>query len=395
MHEALDTTTGQRVALKQLQRFESDGLLRFKREFRALADIRHENLVRFGELVSEDDEWFFTMELVEGVPLHDYVMAEGDTSAGGSAFRFRFDEARLKASFSQLVEGVHAIHCAGMLHRDLKPPNVLVTKEGRVVILDFGLVVHLGADDATRSTQVVGTPAYMSPEQAQGKGAGTPSDWYAVGLMLFEALTGELPFKGGVFEMIVQRHTEDPARPSTLDRSLPKELDDLCYRLIARDPEARPSYEELSRAFGSQPPRPPTPQIRTAGEIFVGRTAELARLREAFQTVKDGGAAQVLVGGPSGIGKTSLIKHFLDEIQAEDRRALLLRGRCYRSESVPYKAFDGLMDDLTDHLTRLETAEAARFLPRDWPARPPVSRAARAGRAGCEPSRERRGPRRP
>ncbi|MFV1989013.1 MAG: serine/threonine protein kinase, partial [Gemmatimonadota bacterium] len=369
VHEALDTTTGERVALKHLRRFDSDGLLRFKREFRALADIRHENLVRFGELVSEGDEWLFTMELVDGIPLLAYVTTEGRASmAGGDSYRYRFDESRLRSTFSQLVEGVHAIHGAGLLHRDLKPPNVLVTPEGRVVILDFGLVVHLREDNATRSTQVVGTPAYMSPEQANGKGASTPSDWYTMGLMLFEALTGGLPFEGSAYEMIVKRHTEDPPRPSARSRSVPKDLDELCHRLIARDPDARPAYAELSGAFGTPAVVSPAPRAKVSDDIFVGRVPELARLREAFQRVQTGGSATVLIGGSSGIGKSALVRHFLEELEDRERDVLVLRGRCYWRESVPYKAFDGLIDDLTDYLSRLDSTDAARFLPRDWPA---------------------------
>ncbi len=367
VHEALDTTTGERVAVKQLRRFDSDGLLRFKREFRSLADIRHPNLVRFGELLSEGEDWLFTMELVRGVSLLDYLTAESRSAgSSGASFRYRFDESRLRSTFSQLVEGVQAIHGVGLLHRDLKPSNVLVTAEGRVVILDFGLVAHLSEDNATRSTQIVGTPAYMSPEQADGKGVSTPSDWYSMGLMLYESLTGELPFKGSAYELIVKRHTQEAPKPSAGGRPVPEDLDDLCHRLLARAADGRPAYPELASAFRSG--TSPIPRPTVTDDIFVGRGAELEVLGEAFARVQAGRPATVLIGGTSGIGKTSLVRRFLEEVERQSSGLLVLRGRCYQRESVPYKAFDGLIDDLTGYMNRLDSVEAARFLPRDWPA---------------------------
>jgi serine/threonine protein kinase len=173
--------TGDEVALKTLSSTTATRLYRFKREFRALADVSHRNLIRLYELVvPEEGTAFFTMELLDGRPFVEWV--RGSTPAGTLP-----DLERLEQALRQLVEGVHHLHTHGCIHRDLKPSNVLVTGEGRVVVLDFGLVSELSEPDRgiTRDQQILGTPSYMAPEQALAKPVGPAADWYAVGVMLF------------------------------------------------------------------------------------------------------------------------------------------------------------------------------------------------------------------
>ena len=168
VYEAYDRLERGLVALKVLRFAEADALYRFKKGFRALADIRHPNLVSFYELTSEDGLWFFSMELVPGV---DFIE---------SLTRPDFD--RVRHITLQLARGLHAVHRHGRVHRDIKPPNVLVTGDDRAVLLDFGLVTELqriGIPEAAPLT--VGTPAYMSPEQALALPGSAASDWYSAG----------------------------------------------------------------------------------------------------------------------------------------------------------------------------------------------------------------------
>src|SRR5437660_3186688 len=212
VYEAFDRRRQTRVALKVLRDAQGDPLYRFKREFRALVDVSHPNLVALDELLTDGQFWFFTMELVRGVPMTAYVRpADGPApDARTGRPRGRLNERHLRAVLSQLADALTSIHRRGIVHCDLKPSNVLVTDKGRVVVLDFGLVserplASLGDPPAQSSASVLvvlGTPAYMAPEQAGTRLVTPAADWYSVGVMLYEALTGQLPFAGSNLDVL-------------------------------------------------------------------------------------------------------------------------------------------------------------------------------------------------
>ncbi|WP_437636729.1 serine/threonine-protein kinase [Sorangium sp. So ce854] len=421
VYEAQDRERGVRVAMKVLRRLDAAGLYRFKREFRALSEVVHPNLVALHELFSEGDQWFFTMDLVEGTDFLSFVRgaAEPDGTPAGAraapepgalsdAGRAPAADPRrwgpLRGALLQLAQGLVALHAAGKLHRDLKPSNVLVTPAGRVVILDFGLVTELKAGPLDQSTgQMAGTPAYMAPEQGADEPLSPACDWYAVGVMLHEALTGRTPFLGAALEVILQKHLEEPPPPRALSPDIPADLDELCAALLRRRPEDRPPASEVLRRLA-----PPSggeagassgaePAIERAP--FVGRRAHLDALRGAFERAKGGegkaGRATTLhLRGTSGMGKTALVRRFLDELAGpRGGGAVVLEGRCYERESVPYKAVDSLVDALSRHLARLPGREAAELLPRDVHA---VVRLfpvlGRVEAIACAPRREREPP---
>ena len=255
-----------------------------------------------------------------------------------------------------------AIHRAKKLHRDLKPSNVLVTASSRVVILDFGLVAAPGP---RRERRVVGTPAYMSPEQAQGVPLGPPSDWYSVGVMLFEALTGALPYEGDARTIMRDKQALDAPDPRTRDEGIPDDLAELCLGLLRRDPRERTTGPELLRALGGDGERGIAPDLDAAP--LVGRDLHLSSLEEAFAASRTTQAVTMLVLGASGMGKSALCRRFLDGL-VEAQGALVLEGRCYERESVPYKALDALVDALTDYLAALPRDQADALLPADTPA---------------------------
>src|SRR5262245_3405468 len=163
VYEAVDVERGARVALKTLPRFHPVALYRFKQEFRTLANLAHESLVPLYELISDGTTWFFTMELIEGVDFLTYVHrtvsgAEADDEThGGLEPKCWADPDRLRSTMRQIVEGVLHLHDHGILHRDLKPSNVLVRRDGRVAILDFGLVTQLDAVGGQDETIAAGS----------------------------------------------------------------------------------------------------------------------------------------------------------------------------------------------------------------------------------------------
>ncbi len=397
VYDAIDRDHGTRVALKTLTHLAPASLLRFKREFRSVADLSHPNLVSLYELSCEDDLWFFTMERIDGSNFLAWLRGgSGRPSSGGrpelddptvrgrdasTPARERLEAIptaprsipQLREAFAQLVRGVRALHAADLLHLDIKPSNVLVDRGGRVVIVDFGLVRTLdrsevvaaeGAAESlppgTEPSSISGTPAWMAPEQYSGEGIGPASDAYAVGLMLYAALTGVPAFASSSIPLLwFAKRTMTPTPPQVLLSDLPSDLCDLAMALIRPDPARRPSGDEIAAALAGGGAGPEVTVERRARTRIVGRKIERERLKKVLASAQRVPMA-VHVVGPSGVGKTTL----LDELAAQARSALVLRGRCYERESVPYKAFDGPLDQLAAHLCeRDERAPHAA-----WPA---------------------------
>jgi len=395
VYEAVDSEHGDRkVAVKVLRTRDAESLMRLKREFRALTDVRHPNLVAIYELFADGEVWFFTLELVEGVDFlawlrpHDDVSGEAQTTkvplpispsprtrgegqGGGLAGQGTtataspvpaLDLPRLRAAFRQLAQGVAFLHSQGRIHRDLKPSNVLVTAEGRVVILDFGLVAELEGEGSLGEGQgqaIVGTAIYMSPEQATSGPVTGASDWYAVGVMLFQALTGRVPFDGPPVQVMLEKQRRPAPAPRDLVPGVPAELDALCVALLRQSPAERPGVSEILSALGVDAPPPP----RRVETDFIGREAELETLRQSLALSRGGEPRVVRVFGASGIGKSALLRRFL--LEAEAGGAVGLSGRCYERESVPFKALDSVVDALARYLAGLPAERVDALLPRD------------------------------
>jgi eukaryotic-like serine/threonine-protein kinase len=391
VYEAVDRDRNARVALKTLRTLKPDAILRFKNEFRALQDLHHPNLVSLGELFEEQEQWFFTMEMVRGVHFLDYVRGGADASAiptqpavnapnsddqstvigpvsepdlpisAPRSISTRLasgaDERRLRSALRQLALGLAALHRAQKVHRDIKPSNIIVTDEGRVVLLDFGLVADLAAT-ATPESHLVGTFSYMAPEQAGLKPVGPAADWYSVGVLLYQSLTGRLPVQGSAREVLILKQAYEPPAPSTF-AEVPADLDDLAVDLLRIDPKARPEAREILRRLGAE-----EADVFAREAHFIGRRAELNALRLALSTVRREHGVTMIVHGESGVGKSALTRRFAESVVLSDPKALVLSGRCYERESVPYKAVDGVIDSLSRYLSGLPEADQKPVLPR-------------------------------
>ncbi|HEX5061815.1 MAG TPA: protein kinase [Kofleriaceae bacterium] len=398
VYEAEDLERGQKVALKTIEYDDVEKVYRLKREFRVLADLSHPNLVSLFDLVVDADSCFFTMELLDGTDLLTYLWNRpvGDVIAlastthspmtapsapsvaagqlptpdgptdGVSVEASPCDIAKLRAVLPQLARGLRALHAAGKIHRDIKPSNIRVTSDGRAVLLDFGLVAEL---ERRRSDGIVGTVAYMAPEQCAGDVPLTAAaDWYALGVVLFQALTGRLPFDGAPSRVLYEKQTRPASRPSQLVRGLPSDLDELCAELLEREPTARLGGPQLLRRLGvsdGDSGRLASGTSRSRDGGCAGRDAELAALEGALAGLKQRRGALALVRAMSGMGKTTLVEHFLERVRVSDPDAVVLRGRCIDTEDVPYKAIDHMIDELSEWWLGRTPREAEAILPRD------------------------------
>ncbi|MFA6958853.1 MAG: protein kinase [Thermoanaerobaculia bacterium] len=390
VYEAFDRERESAVALKALRRHQTAYLARFKGEFRALADMAHPNLVSLYELFSDRDDWFFTMEYVDGCDFLEYLTPDGpqpeadetpteirpaitltgDTpvpppmpaGAGASAL----DTDRLRRALPQLARGLGTLHESGKLHRDIKPANIRVSPRGRVVILDFGLVTERHGVSGEGSA-LIGTPAYMSPEQAAGRPLTEASDWYSVGVLMYQALTGRLPHGGKGVRALIDKQSVVPRAPRSINPHAPEDLSELCEQLLRINPDLRPNAGEIVRsaAFGGRSTGSiPRPKPATSQEL-IGRESELRRMTDAFETTTRGSTSVILLSGASGMGKSTLIHQFVELARARNEDAVVLESRCYERESMPYKAVDHLIDGLSAWLRTQPQGELGAILPSD------------------------------
>lgn len=346
---ALDRERGAEVALKRLHRVEPRAIVRFKHAFRSLAELRHENLAALYELLSDGERWVITMELVPGADVRAW--------AGADAERWR-------AALPQIARGLSALHDAGHLHRDLAAANVRVTPEGRVVLLDFGLLGRIG-----EGGELVGSLHAIPPEMLERKPLGPAADWYALGALLYEALHGGPPFEGRSAEVLAKKLRSAPPA----GRGDP--LSQLAVALLDRDPSAR---LEAAARFGLPV------SSRDRAQAFVGRRAELGAMEDALARARSGERVHLRLRGPSGMGKTALVTRFSQGVSGA------LFGRCFEHEAVPFAGLDAVIDRIalleTAPIDEEEGAALATLFPvlrRRWAPMQadPTAVVARAGRA--------------
>ncbi|MCA9018981.1 MAG: serine/threonine protein kinase, partial [Planctomycetaceae bacterium] len=240
---ARDTQLDRDVALKIPKFGDGNGvddqelLERFYREARASATLRSPNICPVYDVGDIDGQHYITMAYIEGRPLKDYTKSKKKHS-----------EKQIISTIRKLAMGLEQAHKIGVIHRDLKPANIMVDEQGEPVVMDFGLARRSSSDDVqvTQSGAILGTPAYMSPEQVEGDQSliGPQTDIYALGVIMYELLTGEMPFKGGMITMLSQIAANDPIRPLELRPDLDPRLEKICLKMMAGDLSKR--YQSMT-----------------------------------------------------------------------------------------------------------------------------------------------------
>jgi serine/threonine-protein kinase len=310
VHEADDERLGRRVAVKVLRpgfTAEPGFLARFEHEARAAASLSHPNIVAIHDSGSDRDLHYIVMDLVDGPSLAD-ALAAG-----------RIPADRAIDIAAQVADGLAAAHRRGIVHRDVKPANILIDRSGRALVGDFGIARAFAATALTTTGMILGSLPYLSPEQASGGDVTAASDIYSLGAVLFEMLTGRRPFDGGTAAAVVVRRLQTvPPPPSSLDPTLPAGLDEIVLRALAIDPGDRyPSAANFAQSLDAWRRRGLAPARASTDESHSFTSAEAAPPAAAEEASTDARTDAATVAGPDPERDTRPMPRIADAAIAE------------------------------------------------------------------------------
>jgi class 3 adenylate cyclase/tetratricopeptide (TPR) repeat protein len=326
------------IALVKTEGLDDAARERVRAEARAMARLGdHPAIVTVHDIGDEAGEPYIVSQYMAGGALERMLDEAPDR-------RLDSDEAiRIADCVASALE--HA-HSKGVIHRDLKPANIWLAEDGTAKLGDFGLAFSLDRSRMTRTGTIVGTVAYMSPEQALGRKPGAASDLYSLGAMLYEMLTGRPPFAGDSAVSVISQHTSaEPVAPSWHTPDMPRAVEEVVLRLLAKSPEDRyPNATELREALRhaqgvAESDRrreiavEANPMEGLAGGVFVGREREMERLLAGLEDALAGRGRVVMLVGEPGIGKTRTAQELLT--YARLRGARVLVGRSHEGEGAP------------------------------------------------------------
>ena len=373
VYRGFDLVLKRPVAIKVLKNeIASDRRIieRFANELKLARRIVHKNIGRMYELMDRDGTSFITMEFVPGENLKSFIKRVG-----------RLPEEKAAAIAKQVGDGLREAHRLGVVHRDLKPQNIMIDAEGNARIMDFGIARSVETKGQTEAGMIIGTPDYMSPEQAEGKEADARSDIYSLGVVIYEMLTGRTLFTGDSSMSIAVKHiTQAPVDPREVNSQVSGGMSRLILKCLEKDREKRyqkvedlllalEELEEIEKSIGTAaaPEGPGLPPFFEAGEeaepprsIFVARERELERMADSLKAALLGQGRVLFVTGDAGSGKTALIREFCRRALESQPDLLIAEGRCNAQTGVgdPYLPFIEILNELTGDIEAKFTAGA-------------------------------------
>lgn len=370
---AMDVETGTLVAVKKMHEMVAfTGGARMRREFRSLSQINHPNVVRVIELGEEKGMPFLVMEYIKGQDLSDWLGTNPDFPS-------------IAKMFAGIAGALGAVHAQGVIHRDLKPENIRVTVDGQPKLMDFGLAKTMeGTVALTKAGAMVGTALYMSPEQCRGAQLDYRADLYALGAVLYWALTGQPPFMGeSIVQVIMQHIQQAPVAPSQRKPNVPTALEQICLAMLAKNPNERPSSAEavreaLLRALDTplsqtiQMQAQPARADALLNAPLIGRDPELEILAGLFEAGLSGLYTMV---GDVGTGKTRILRALAERAQISGARLGI--GEAIADDPTPFGAVKRLIENsekyyrfIFDEVSQPAKTELARIAPQ-FGAAPP------------------------
>ncbi len=340
---------------------------RFRNELKFARKIAHKNVCRMYDFNEEEGTPFITMEYVAGEDLKSFIRRSG-----------KLTEAKAIAITSNVAEGLVEAHRLGVIHRDLKPQNIMIDKQGNAQIMDFGIAHSTEGKGITKEGMIIGTPAYMSPEQVDGQETDRRSDIYSLGIILYEMLAGRVPFEGETSLSVAVKHkTEKPTDPRKLNAKISEGLSGLILKCIEKSKDRRyqkaeallEALEKLEKnMLETSTVKPQIPGfLSIEGEpaepkrpIFVGREKELERLDNFLNNALEGKGQVVFVKGEAGTGKTALIQEFTFHAQKTHSDLIVASGKCNAQTGIgdPYMPFIEILGLLTGDVEVIWSAGA-------------------------------------
>ncbi len=369
VYRVLDKEIQEEVALKLLNpEIASDEktIERFRNELKYARRITHRNVCRMHDINRENDTYFITMEYVPGEDLKTVITRTG-----------RLPEGEAVPIAVKVCEGLMEAHRLGVVHRDLKPQNIMIEKNGNIRIMDFGIARSLAAKGVTEAGVIIGTPDYMSPEQVGGMEADARSDIYALGATLYEMVTGRVPFEGDTALIIAMKHkAELPLSPKEINPQLSEELTTVILKCLEKDREKRyQTAEELLAEFrcleeglptAAGALKPKIPAFLSEGveeaplkrSVFVAREQELGKLYQKLEAALSGKGQVVFLLGEAGSGKTALVQEFAQRVQETYPELIVASGKCNAHAGIgdPYLPFIEILSLLTGDVESKWTA---------------------------------------
>ena len=376
VYKARDTALNRVVAIKMLKSavLTEETYSRFMREAQAVAKLNHPNIVSIYDIGKENGKQFFVLEFVDGMSLRELM---------GTYPEGKCDIKTVLRIGIDVCSALQYAHSQGVFHRDIKPENILVTQEGNVKLMDFGLAKMLGQPSITQEGVIVGTVAYVAPEIALGKGADERSDLYSLGAVLYEAVTGRPPFIGEDSVKIIFSHIHDyPISPNKLNSKVPQALAECIMKLLEKEPTKRYQnaadllnvLREIAEGFLMEvyvpshktsvvvPPQRPSTMRETQ---LIDRDEEMNFLREAVDRAVRREGGLVFLCGEAGIGKTRLTREL--GAYARLRGMQVLYGRCpalFRMDGVPpYVLWNEVIKDYLQVCTPEQLYKVIGFYP--------------------------------